>query len=97
MALTPVTEFCRLELANTSNIWADLVDNGYDDLGEHYTPAGEGDEVVNSIDLDYIAMADVVATRCRGGMVSAYETQVVVFVDKQGGVWFNAADFDEYF
>ena len=98
MALTPITEFCKLTAARDSIIWEDLVESGYEDLGDHLTLAGEGDEVVNSIDLAYVAMADIVMTIGRGGNIcSAHEKHVVVFVDKQGTAWFNAADFDEYF
>lgn len=98
MALTPITEFCKLTAARDSLIWEDLVENGYEDLGDHLTLAGEGDEVVNSIDLASVMMADIVTIIGRGdGMCSAYDKRLVVFVDKQGTAWFNAADFDEYF
>ena len=99
--LNRVNCFYKLTPACYSDVWDELVENGYEDLDEHYTIATDADgEMVtaDNIDVDFIATTDIVSTvGGRGGEVRAFTKTITVFVDKADGVWFNADDFEEYF
>ena len=92
--------YMQLVLAKDSDIWEDMEANGYGDLGDSYTVAvaedGYDNVYVDSIDLDFVAKTDVVSM-IGGYEVRCYNNERTVLVDKQGKVWINADDFEEYF
>jgi hypothetical protein len=96
MTLSLITEFVQLIKAEDSILWADLVDNGYDDLGEHLTlkmdDCGNIDTVsdIQLIAVQELAIVNLVVDR-------AYASNIPVMVDSDGSYWINAEDIDTHF
>ena len=94
--------YMELVLAKDSDLWEDMVANGYDDIGDYYTLATDEDGMdsvyADSIDIDFVARTKVVSMiGSRDGDCRCYDKEWLVLVDKQGKVWMDAEDFEEVF
>lgn len=91
--LTKVEKYMQLVLAKDSEIWEDMCANGYVELGDCYTLGDDDNE--KCIELDYVAKTKIVTLV--GREPRCHVDVGVVYVAKDGTVWVNSDDFDEYF
>lgn len=93
--------YLKLTQAHTQDVWTDMVKNGYDNLGACLMPeANEDLQIVEreDIELDRIEKKPIVAVIGSAfGELRCYVTERKVFVAKDGTLWMDAEDFDEYF
>ena len=91
--LAKVEKYMQLVLVKDSEIWEDMCANGYAELGDCYTLGDDDNE--KCIELDYVAKTKIVTLVGRENR--CHVVVGVVYVAKDGTVWFNSDDFEEYF
>ena len=100
--LSKVSCYMLLVLCKDSDIWEDMLENGYGDLGDCYTLATDEDGCDNvyadDIKIKFVARTKVISMiGSRDGDCRCYDKEWLVMVDKDGKVWMDADDFEEVF
>ena len=94
--LCKIENYTQLVQAKHSDLWEDMCANGYAELGECYTLLGDGsDSNEQCIEIDYLATTTIV--NMGGSDARCHTDERVVCVAKDGTVWINSDDLEEYF